>query len=453
MIASESQDAWSLFLEYVGERCSATEYTNWLEPIRKVSSDSDRIVLEVPNIFVQEYLLDNYKKDLAHFLPLTPSGQPSIEFIIEEPKKKAPESYLAEVPTQTSTHQEINGGSFQGAFRLNPLYSFDNFIEGPSNQFVKSAALGVAMRPGRSYNPLFIHGGVGLGKTHLLHAIGHHIKENQPKLKIFCITTEGFINDLVDNLRNKTLDKMKRFYRSLDVLLVDDIQFLQNRVNFEEEFCNTFESLIHQNKQIIITSDKPPSQLNLSERLIARMEWGLVANVGVPDLETRVAILQYKAEQKGIRLPQPIAFFIAEHIYNNVRQLEGAINRLSAYCRMMGLDVTEETVEKSLSELFQLAPSKKISVENILKSVAIIFEVKVSDLKGESRSKDVAFPRQVAMYMAKELINDSLMKLASAFGGKTHSTLLHSWKKISGQLIKDETLRRQIDMARRNLEA
>jgi chromosomal replication initiator protein len=246
---------------------------------------------------------------------------------------------------------------------------------------------------------------------------------------------------------------MKRFYRSLDVLLVDDIQFLQNRVNFEEEFCNTFESLIHQNKQIIITSDKPPSQLNLSERLIARMEWGLVANVGVPDLETRVAILQYKAEQKGIRLPQPIAFFIAEHIYNNVRQLEGAINRLSAYCRMMGLDVTEETVEKSLSELFQLAPSKKISVENILKSVAIIFEVKVSDLKGESRSKDVAFPRQVAMYMAKELINDSLMKLASAFGGKTHSTLLHSWKKISGQLAKDETLRRQIDMARRNLEA
>jgi chromosomal replication initiator protein len=449
MIISKTQDAWSLFLEYVGEKCSATEFANWLEPIHMVSCHADRVVLEVPNIFVQEYLLDNYKKDLLHFLPVTSSGQPAIEFVIAEPKKKVELSFPE--PITPAAPQEAP--SSLGGHPLNALYTFDTFIEGPSNQFVKSAALGVAMRPGRSYNPLFIHGGVGLGKTHLLHAIGHYIRENNPKLRVACITTEGFINDLVDNLRNKTLDKMKRFYRSLDVLLVDDIQFLQNRMNFEEEFCNTFESLIHQNKQIIITSDKPPGQLNLSERLIARMEWGLVANVGIPDLETRVAILQYKAEKKGIRLPQSIAFFIAEHIYNNVRQLEGAINRLSAYCRMMGLDVTEETVEKSLSELFQLAPSKKISVESILKSVATIFEVKVSDLKGESRSKEIAFPRQVAMYMAKELINDSLMKLASAFGGKTHSTLLHAWKKISGQLPQDDVLRRQIEMARRNLEA
>ncbi|MFI0478336.1 MAG: chromosomal replication initiator protein DnaA, partial [Candidatus Rhabdochlamydia sp.] len=261
------------------------------------------------------------------------------------------------------------------------------------------------------------------------------------------------INDLVDNLRNKSLDRMKRFYRSLDVLLVDDIQFLQNRPNFEEEFCNTFESLINQGKQIVITSDKPPGQLKLSERLIARMEWGLVANVGIPDLETRVAILQHKAEQKGFRLPQSIAFFIAEHIYNNVRQLEGAINRLNAYCRLMKLDVTQEVVESTLGELFQASSHKKISVDNILKSVAAIFGVRISDLKSSVRSKDVSFPRQVAMYLAKELINDSLMRLASAFGGKTHSTLLHAWKKIAGLVKKDERLRRQIDMARRNLEA
>ena len=241
--------------------------------------------------------------------------------------------------------------------------------------------MGVASRPSKSYNPLFIHGGVGLGKTHLLHAIGHYIREHHKKLRIHCITTEGFINDLVDNLRNKSIDRMKRFYRSLDVLLVDDIQFLQSRLNFEEEFCNTFESLINQSKQIVITSDKPPGQLKLSERMIARMEWGLVANIGIPDLETRVAILQHKAEQKGFRVPQKVAFFIAEHIFNNVRQLEGAINRLGAYCRLMGLDITEETVEKTLSELFQYAPHKKISVENILKSVATIFEVRVSDLK------------------------------------------------------------------------
>ncbi len=451
MITTETQlqDVWSLFLDCAEEKCSTTEFANWIEPIRKIAIYSDKIVLEVPNIFVQEYLLDNYKKDLVCFLPLTQEGEPAIEFLIAEVSKLKVEP---QKPIFTPTEKAPSEAN-QGSFQLNPLYNFDNFIEGPSNQFVKSAALGVAMRPGKSYNPLFIHGGVGLGKTHLLHAIGHYIRQHHPKLKIYCITTEGFINDLVDNLRNKTLDKMKRFYRTLDVLLVDDIQFLQNRMNFEEEFCNTFETLIHQNKQIVIASDKPPGQLNLSERLIARMEWGLVANVDIPDLETRVAILQYKAEQKGVRLPQKIAFFIAEHIYNNVRQLEGAINRLCAYSKMMSLDINEETVENSLGELFQLAPSKKVSVENILRSVSTIFEVKVSDLTGDSRSKNIALPRQVAMYMAKELINDSLMKLAASFGGKTHSTLLHAWKKISGQLSKDDTLRRQIDMAKRNLEA
>jgi len=445
MLTKTPQETWSQFLELIGERCSATEFENWFAPIRVLEGGDDGICLEVPNIFVQEYLLDNYKKDLCSFFPLKSCGEPAIKFFLAEVKKKVePVQEPVSLPQIETNLPDI---------KLNPFYTFPNFIEGPTNQFVKSAAMGVANRPSKSYNPLFIHGGVGLGKTHLLHAIGHYIREHHKKLRVHCITTEGFINDLVDNLRNKSIDKMKRFYRSLDVLLVDDIQFLQSRLNFEEEFCNTFESLINQSKQIVITSDKPPGQLKLSERMIARMEWGLVANIGVPDLETRVAILQHKAEQKGFRIPQKVAFFIAEHIYHNVRQLEGAINRLGAYCRLMGLDVTEETAEKTLSELFQYAPHKKISVENILKSVAAIFGVRVSDLKSTSRTKDVAFPRQVAMYLAKEMINESLMRLSSAFGGKTHSTLLHAWKKIAGQVEKDETLRRQIDMARRNLEA
>ncbi len=429
-----------------------TEFENWFAPIRVIDGKADEICLEVPNIFVQEYLLDNYKKDLCAFLPLKSSGELAITFVMAEAKKKiVPISSAAPQTTHIPTPESNERNTSE--IRFNPNYTFENFIEGPANQFVKSAAMGVARSPCKSYNPLFIHGGVGLGKTHLLHAIGHHIQQHNKKLRVQCITTEGFINDLMDNLRNKSMDKMKRHFRSLDVLMVDDIQFLQSRLNFEEEFCNTFESLINQSKQIIITSDKPPGQLKLSERMVARMEWGLVANIGIPDLETRVAILQHKAEQKGFRIPQKVAFFIAEHIFNNVRQLEGAINRLGAYCRLMGLDVTEEVVEKTLSELFQYAPHKKISVENILKSVATIFGVRVSDLKSGSRTKDVAFPRQVAMYLAKEMIHDSLIRLASAFGGKTHSTLLHAWKKIGGQVVKDETLRRQIDMARRNLEA
>ena len=453
MLTKTPQESWSEFLEFMGERCSATEFENWFAPIRVIEGPSDSICLEVPNIFVQEYLLDNYKKDLCAFLPLKSSGEPAVSFVMAEAKKKTtPATSIPTSAPATENHAPADNHSGIPEVRLNPFYTFQNFIEGPANQFVKSAAMGVASRPSKSYNPLFIHGGVGLGKTHLLHAIGHHIHEHHKKLRVHCITTEGFINDLVDNLRNKSVDKMKRFYRSLDVLMVDDIQFLQNRLNFEEEFCNTFESLINQGKQIVITSDKPPGQLKLSERMVARMEWGLVANIGIPDLETRVAILQHKAEQKGFRIPQKVAFFIAEHIFNNVRQLEGAINRLGAYCRLMGLDVTEEAVEKTLSELFQYAPHKKISVESILKSVATIFGVRVSDLKSASRTKDVAFPRQVAMYLAKEMINDSLMRLSSAFGGKTHSTLLHAWKKIAGQVEKDEILRRQIDMARRNLE-
>jgi len=336
--------------------------------------------------------------------------------------------------------------------QLNPLYTFDHFIEGASNQFVKSAAIGVAARPGKSYNPLFIHGGVGLGKTHLLHSIGHYVAEHHRNLKVQVITTEAFINDIVDALKNKSIDKMKRFYRNLDVLLVDDIQFLQNRLNFEEEFCNTFEALINQNKQIVITCDKAPSNLKLSERLVARMEWGLVAQMGVPDLETRVAIIKHKSESRGLDIPNQIAFYIAEHIYNNVRQLEGAINRLCAHSRLMAQELNQEIVEKILHEMFQLAPSnKKISLENILQSVASIFEVRRTELTGESRHKEIAQARQVAMYLAKELIDDSLQKIAAGFGGKTHSTLIHAWKKIADQIQVNEMLRRQVQMVRKNL--
>ncbi len=448
MLLEETKQMWDEFISFMKEKCSGAEFQNWLAPITAIDGDERGITLEVPNVFVSDYLLANYKKELSMFLPCDGQKSPLITFVVAEPIRKA-EIKESSLPQTILTP----GYEPRQSVRLNKGYTFSDFIEGPSNQFVKSAALGVANRPGQSYNPLFIHGGVGLGKTHLLHSIGHEINKTHKKLRVHCITTEAFINDLVDNLRNKTVDKMKRFYRNLDILLVDDIQFLQSRLNFEEEFCNTFEALINDNKQIVITSDKPPSQLKLSERLIARMEWGLVANVGIPDLETRVAILQYKAEKKGIYIPNKVAFFIAEHIFNNVRQLEGAINRLGAYCGLMGIEVTQEIVEKTLSELFSFAPKKKVTVEKILQSVSSMFNVRVQDLKGNSRAKEIAFPRQVAMYLAKEMINESLMKVASSFGGKTHSTLLHSWNKIKKQLETDETLRRQIQMTQQDLES
>lgn len=444
MLECEIKNGWVQFIEFIETRCSSAEFQNWIAPIRFIEATPEKILLEAPNVYVQDYLLDNFKEVLCNFLPLLPSGEPAIQF--QEPIERSP----APIP---SAPLEAAPDPLPNELCLNPLYTFENFIEGPSNQFVKSATVGIANRPGKSYNPLFIHGGVGLGKTHLLHSIGHYVKEHHKKLRIQVITTEAFINDIVDHLRAKSIDKMKRFYRTLDVLLIDDIQFLQNRLGFEEEFCNTFETLLNQNKQIVITSDKPPAHLKLSERMVARLEWGLVAHMGVPDLETRVAIIKHKSERRGLNIPNQIAFFIAEHIYNNVRQIEGAINRLSAHSKMMSENLTEEIVEKILSELFQHnAPSKKISVEEILKSVAAVFEVRIAEIKGESRHKEIALARQVAMYLAKEMIDDSLMKIASSFGGKTHSTLLHAWKKITDQIQVNEMLRRQVQMIKRNIE-
>ncbi len=440
-------NCWTQFVEFIQQRCSSAEFSNWIAPIRFVRGTVDSIVLEVPNVFVQEYLLDNFKEVLADFLPLKHTGDPAIFFMIPDLRDEAPGQENQEVKmeeTQAPPQHDLH---------LNPLYTFDHFIEGPSNQFVKSAAIGVAARPGKSYNPLFLHGGVGLGKTHLLHSIGHYVAEHHRNLRVQVITTEAFINGIVDSLRSKSIDKMKRFYRSLDVLLVDDIQFLQNRLNFEEEFCNTFEALINQNKQIVITCDKQPSHLKLSERLVARMEWGLVAQMGIPDLETRVAIIKHKSESRGLNIPNQIAFFIAEHIYNNVRQIEGAINRLSAHSRLMSQEMTQEIVEKILDEMFQMpTTTKKISVESILHIVASVFEVRRAELTTKSRHQEVVQARQVAMYLAKELIDDTLQKIATNFGGKAHSTVLHAWNKISDLIQVDDILRKQVQLARKNIE-
>ena len=450
MLACDTHEAWTQFLQFVKTRCSITAFGNWFSPIRVIEATTEEITLEVPNIFVQDYLMANYKKDLCAFLPIDSSGEPAIRFIIAPTAKRvsSPPQLTPQVSIESTKNYAVHP-----EVKLNHQYRFENFIEGPTNQFVKSVAMGVAHHPGQSYNPLFIHGGNGIGKTHILHSIGHHIRENHKKLRVHCITTEAFINDLVDCLRNKTIDRMKKFYRSeVDVLLVDDIQFLQNRLNFEEELAYTFEALKNKGAQIVIISDKPPSLLKLSERTIGKMEGGLVAHMGVPELETRVAILQKKAEQKGLHIPHNVAFFIAEHIHNNVRQLEGAINRLSAHCRLMNLNITEELVTKTLREMLQQAPHEKISVEQIIKSVATVFQVRVSDLKSSTRTKDIALPRQVAMYLAKEMINESLIMLGASFG-KTHSTILHAYKNIEKKVATDENLRRQIGMVRKNIGA
>jgi len=437
-------EPWTRFLEFAEKRCSSAAYANWLTPIEVSQWDGEELLLEVPNIFVKEYLLENYRSDLAAFLPVRASGELALEFRIVE--REAP------VQEAAAPREEVVEEKSKRKPTLNPLYCFDTFFEGSTNQFVKSAAMGVARRPGRSYNPLFIYGDVGLGKTHLLHSVGHYVQEHYRKLGVQCITTEAFINEVVVSLRGKSIHELKEYYRSREVLLLDDIQFLQNRPNFEEEVCNTFEALINQNKQIVITSDKPPGQLKLSERMVARMEWGLVACVNMPDLETRVAILQYKAEQRGLTIPSRVAFYIAERI-NNVRQLEGAVNRICAHSRLLNVEIDEELVERSLGDMLHSVPRDRVTVEQVLKAVATIFQVRVADIKGTGRTKEIALARQVAMYLARQMVPESLQMLGAFFGGRTHSTIIHACRTIEQKVSANDTLRRQIDMARRNIEA
>lgn len=444
LLCEDNPKIWSQFLDYAEERCSATAFANWLAPIKVLQESDEGLTLEVPNVFVKEYLLENYQKDLSAFFPVKSGEELPLKFVITAPQKESAKIVVDDNPSPLIA-------PIEHSIKLNRNYHFENFIEGPSNQFVKSAAIGIAHKPSRSFNPLFIHGKVGLGKTHLLHAIGHSIQTSHKKLKVQCITTEAFINDLVANLRNKSVAQMKKYYRDLDVLLVDDIQFLQNRLNFEEEFCSMFETLINLDKQIVIACDKPPSHLKLSERMVARMEWGLVAHLVSPDLETRVAIIQHKAELRGLIIPQNLAFYIAERISQNVRQIEGAVNKLSAYCNILDAKLTEEVVVEVLGEMLQHSSDQHVSIDNILKSVSQVFDVRISDLKNGGRSKNIVLPRQVAMYLAKEFVKESLTTLGSAFG-KTHSTILHACKNIEQKIKIDPQLARQLQLAKRALQ-
>lgn len=449
MLACNTQNSWTDFLEHIRKKCSSTAFNNWFLSIKVVETKNGEIVLEIPNIFVQEYILNNYTDELKAFLPVRADGTPAISFVVSAPRRGIIKTTQSNAPAPTA---KFSHKKSLYEIHLNDRFHFSTFIEGPENQFVKSAAMGIAARPGHTYNPLFIHGGVGLGKTHLLHSIGHDIRKKHPQLRVQCISTEGFVNAFVDALRNKSINDLKRSYRSsIDVLLIDDIQFLQNR-SFETEVCNTLEALMHQKKQIVVTSDKPPGELKFSsERMKQRLEWGLVAQMSMPELETRVAILLQKAEEKGLPIPHEIAIKIGEKISKNIRQLEGAINRLSAHCRLLGVELSEDMVDQVLGEMLEQSIPERVTVEQILKSVSAVFEIPISELKGPSRAKSISLPRQVAMYLAKTMTSDSLSSLAEYFRRKTHSTILHAVQSIKEKALSDEVLRRKIDMVKRHL--
>ncbi|NVJ51740.1 MAG: chromosomal replication initiator protein DnaA [Gammaproteobacteria bacterium] len=440
---------WQECASRLKEELAPTQFNTWIRPL-KISETDSTITVSAPNRFVLDWFKENYLNKINQILSgLDSEKGKSVVLTIgdAEPLKPEPIAHtpVVEKPVVTNNKEAKKPKKIEIAHKsnLNREFSFDKFVEGKSNQLATAAAKQVSENPGTAYNPLFIYGGVGLGKTHLMHAVGNVILDNKPNGKVIYLHSERFVADMVKALQTNTIDEFKRYYRSVDALMIDDIQFFANKERSQEEFFHTFNALLEGNQQVILTCDRYPKEIDgVEERLKSRFGWGLTVSIEPPELETRVAILISKAEAIGVKLPNEVAFFIAKRIRSNVRELEGALKRVVANAQFTGKAITIEFVKEALRDLIA-AQDKQISIENIQKTVAEYYKIKVADLLSKRRSRSVARPRQVAMSLAKELTNRSLPEIGDAFGGKDHTTVLHACRKIKE--LKDENLDIQED--------
>lgn len=329
---------------------------------------------------------------------------------------------------------------------LNPKYTFDSFVIGNSNRFAHAASLAVAESPAKAYNPLFIYGGVGLGKTHLMHAIGHYILQNTPNAKVVYVSSEKFTNELINSIKDDKNEEFRNKYRNVDVLLIDDIQFIAGKERTQEEFFHTFNALYEADKQIILSSDRPPKEIpTLEDRLRSRFEWGLIADIQAPDFETRIAILKKKADVENLDIPNEVMVYIATKIKSNIRELEGALIRIVAYSSLTNREISVDLAAEALKDIISSEQNKQITIELIQDIVCNYFNLKIQELKSSRRTRNIAFPRQIAMYLSRKLTDMSLPKIGEEFGGRDHTTVIHAYEKISNILKKDESLRNVID--------
>jgi len=428
-------------MDRLQEELPATQYSMWIRPLQAVHED-DTLTLFAPNRFVLDWVRDKYLDNINSFLvDVMGSESPTLRFDIgsksaprveksQPQSKKTQQQPAPSAPVRPSWEKEPEMPQAVLASNINRNYKFDNFVEGKSNQLGRAAAIQVAENPGGAYNPLFLYGGTGLGKTHLLHAVGNGILAKNPNAKIVYMHSERFVQDMVKALRNNAIEEFKRYYRSVDALLIDDIQFFANKDRSQEEFFHTFNALLEGNHQVILTSDKYPKEIvGVEDRLKSRFGWGLTVAIEPPELETRVAILQRKADESNVHLPDEVAFFIAKRLRSNVRELEGALNRVIANANFTGRPITIDFVKEALRDLLALQ-AKLVTIDNIQKTVAEYYKIKISDLLSKRRTRSVARPRQMAMALSKELTNHSLPEIGEAFGGRDHTTVLHACRKI-----------------------
>jgi len=427
---------WDKVLQHTERRVNPHSFATWFRPTRQERADDERLVVRVPTRLFCKRLTETYGELLQAVL--NEIGRPglALEFVCVEAEPTA-----ANQAASSQAKLDFDSSNNQ----LNPRYTFDKFIVGSSNQFAHAAAVAVAEQPSKSYNPLFLYGGVGLGKTHLMQAIGHALKRRNPSLRLTYISAEKFTNEVIASIRFERMAAFRDRFRNMDVLMVDDIQFIARAERTQGEFFHTFNALYDQQKQIVISSDCPPKEISaIEERLRSRFEWGLIADIQMPDLETKIAILQKKADSERVQLPDDVAEFIARSIKSNIRELEGALIRLMAYSSLTGIEINHSTAQQVLKNIIE-TQDKKITIEQIQKRVGEHFGMRAQDLKIRSNSKVIAFPRQVAMFLVKQLTTASLPEIGKQFGGKHHTTVLHSINKIETLRQVDKDLNKTIN--------
>lgn len=449
---------WSSCFGYFSKELSSQQFNTWIKPLRLDLSNStpDQIVITAPNRFVQQWVKENFLSTIQNLAETHFSKVVKFQLNLADPQNTKNEEVTKENETnemlppivkkqKSESVLKEKGLGQQNTSRLNPTFTFDSFVTGKANQLARAAAIQVAEFPGTAYNPLFIYGGVGLGKTHLIQAIGNLVLSQNKEAKVRYIHAEQYVSDVVRAYQHKAFDEFKRYYHSLDLLLVDDIQFIGGKNRTQEEFFYAFNALVEAHKQVIITCDSYPKEISgMEERLISRFGWGLTVAVEPPELEMRVAILLKKALLEKITLDENIAFFIAKHIRSNVRELEGALKRVLAYSRFTGLPLSLELTRESLKDLLAVQ-NRQISIENIQKTVADYYKIKVAEMYSKSRTRTVARPRQMAMAIAKELTTLSLPNIGEAFGGRDHTTVLHGYRKIAELRLSDSNTNRDFN--------
>ena len=428
-------DLWARLIESLARTLPTPVLDYWIRPCRLVAVEGDHLRIAAPNKFSRDWLAQNHLDAIHHAAREVLGGHPRITLIVEE-------SSPAEPVAAPRLERAAGSGTVEG---LNPRYTFDAFVVGSSNQFAQAACQAVAELPSRAYNPLFIYGGVGLGKTHLLHAVGHQCVRLFPGMSVAYLSSERFTNELINAIRYDRTAEFRARYRTIDLLLIDDIQFISGKERTQEEFFHTFNDLYESRKQIIVSSDSSPKDIpEIEERLRSRFEWGLIADIQPPDFETRVAIIKKKAALERVRLGDDVAYLIASRIKSNIRELEGSLTRMIAFCALTAREMTVDLAQEVLGELWG-EDEKIITIDQIQRRVCDFFGLKMSDLKAKNRTRAIAFPRQVAMYLARQLTHSSLSEIGRAFGGKDHTTVLHAVDKIQTLLQDDPKLRKTID--------